>query len=138
MTGANYPMLLPILAQVGLTIFVVLLLGFQRVSAIRKMGIEAIRRDGFPAKAEQTSANFKHQFEAPILFYVIAILFVTSLDVTPLALIFAWAFVALRYMHALIQLTHNTIFPWRFGSFIVGVFFLICLYFTALLQVIPG
>jgi hypothetical protein len=127
-------MIYPLLAQVGLTLCVIGLLGILRVTHIRKAGFKAVLRNGFPAKAEQTSANLKHQFEAPVLFYVLGLLFVTTLETTSVALVLAWAYVALRVIHAGIQLTHDTIFPWRFGTFVVSMGVLIALFAVALLQ----
>lgn len=132
------PMIWPILAQVGLSIFVIMLLGFQRVSQIRKRGIAAIRETGFIGKAEQTSANLKHQFEAPILFYVVALIFVVSLEASLAALSLAWLYVALRFVHAKIQLTHDTIFPWRFWTFVLSMITLTCLFCVAVFQALAA
>jgi len=136
MTIAQYPMIVPLLVQVGLTLLVVMRLGLTRAFHIRKVGFQTVLKDGFPSKIEQTSANLKHQFEAPVLFYVIALLFLNGLETTLVALILAWAYVVLRIVHAGIQLTHNTIFPWRFGTFVLSMMALVGLYVIAIVQIV--
>lgn len=128
------PIIGPVLAQVGLTIFVLGWLAYSRFSYIGKHGFEKVLKSGFPERAINASDNLKHQFEMPVLFFVLALLFVGPLETTPAVLALAWAFFGLRVIHALIQLTVNIIFPWRFGVFILSTVCLIALFIIALLQ----
>ena len=57
----------------------------------------------------KSTRNFNNQFETPLLFYVACTLYI-SLGVESLvALIFAWLFVVLRFIHSYIHLTYNHI-----------------------------
>jgi hypothetical protein len=57
----------------------------------------------------KTTRNFNNQFEIPVLFYVVCTLYL-SLNIESLvAIILAWIFVALRFLHVYIHLTYNHI-----------------------------
>ena len=117
----DHPLVLPFLAQIALTLGVLLWLAFTRVSVLVKNGgMAKVLESGFPARAEKASDNFKHQFELPVLFYVLC-LFAMSAGITAGYLVaLAWVFVAARVFHAGVQLGPNIIFPWRFGSFVLS------------------
>jgi hypothetical protein len=74
-----------------------------------------------PAWVERTGDNYNHLFEQPIVFYVVtlAIALINSID--PLLIQLAWAFVILRIIHSLVQLTFNLVLL-RFTIFVVGWF----------------
>lgn len=138
MTIAQDPMIVPLLIQIGLTLLVFLRLGVTRVLNIRAAGVQSIRQNGFSAKVEQTSDNLKNQFESPVLFYVITVLFLFGLETTVASLVLAWTYVALRIVHAVIHMTHNIIFPWRFGTFILSMVALVGLYSVAVIQIVTS
>ena len=72
-----------------------------------------------PAWVERTGDNYNHLFEQPVVFYVVtlAIALVNSID--PLMMQLAWAFVILRIIHSLVQLTFNLVLV-RFMIFLIG------------------
>ena len=72
-----------------------------------------------PAWVERTGDNYNHLFEQPVAFYVVtlAIALINSID--PLIIQLAWAFVILRIIHSLVQLTFNLVLL-RFTIFVVG------------------
>jgi hypothetical protein len=74
-----------------------------------------------PAWVERTADNYNHLFEQPIADYVVtlAIALINSID--PLIIQLAWAFVILRIIHSLVQLTFNLVLL-RFMIFVVGWF----------------
>lgn len=117
----EHPLVLPFLAQIGLTLAVLLWLAYTRVSVlVKKGGMAKVLESGFPARAEKASDNFKHQFELPVLFYVLC-LFAMGAGITAGYLtLLAWVFVVARVFHAGIQLGPDIIFPWRFGSFVLS------------------
>ena len=132
------PIFGPMLVQVFLGLMVVLILGYRRVGAMRKLGFETIAKDGFPTKAVNTNDNLRNQFEIPVLFYVLCFFFGLVGETTPTVLLMAWFFVGLRYFHAIIQLTSNVIFPWRFGSFVISTFVVVAMFVVAGLQVLAA
>jgi hypothetical protein len=72
-----------------------------------------------PAWVERTGDNYNHLFEQPVAFYVVtlAIALINSID--PLMMQLAWAFVILRILHSLVQLTFNLVLI-RFMIFLIG------------------
>ena len=127
----------PMLAQIALALAVVFWLAYSRFSYIGKHGLKKVRTDGFPLRAVNASDNFKNQFEVPVLFYALCIFFAEAGEVTTAVLFFAWAFVGLRYLHALVQLTTNVIFPWRFGFFLASTLCAVVLTVIAVMQAAP-
>jgi len=72
-----------------------------------------------PGWVERTGDNYNHLFEQPVTFYVVtlAIALINSID--PLMVQLAWAFVILRIIHSLVQLTFNLVLV-RFIIFLIG------------------
>ena len=126
----------PFLAQVFLALTVVLILGFRRVTDMRKLGFGHIRTQGWPARTVNTNDNLRNQFEIPTLFYVLCIFFAVAGETTTLVIYLAWTFVVLRYFHAAIQLTANVIFPWRFGSFVLSTLLVVAMTIIAITQAV--
>ena len=72
-----------------------------------------------PAWVERTSDNYNHLFEQPVAFYAITISIALINNFDPLMIQFAWAFVILRIIHSLVQLTFNLVLL-RFCLFATG------------------
>ena len=72
-----------------------------------------------PAWVERAADNYNHLFEQPVAFYAVtlAIALINSID--PLMMQLAWAFVILRIIHSLVQLTFNLVLI-RFMIFLIG------------------
>ena len=72
-----------------------------------------------PAWVERAADNYNHLFEQPVAFYAVtlAIALINSID--PLMMQLAWAFVTLRIIHSLVQLTFNLVLV-RFMIFLIG------------------
>jgi hypothetical protein len=132
----NNPLYLPILIQASLSIIILFWLAWSRVSRIAKHGIKEIRKTGFPVHVNNASDNFKNQFEVPVIFYALCFFFIVSGGVTQAVVIAAWTFVVFRIIHALIQLTKNVIFPWRFLTFLVSALAIVALLIIAFIQVL--
>jgi hypothetical protein len=75
----------------------------------------------------QAADNYKNLFEAPVLFYALCAVALAT-DYAPDWLVTgAWVFVALRYLHSLIQCTYNKVMH-RFVVFISSLSLLIFLW----------
>lgn len=74
-----------------------------------------------PSSVRRIADNYNHLFEQPTLFYAtcIAIAIVVAGHVDSVAVNTAWAFVATRVVHSLIQATANAVLV-RFGVFILS------------------
>ena len=63
----------------------------------------------WPSKVAQVSENYAHLFEQPVLFYAAALTIAVMGHGDSVAVNAAWAFVALRVIHSLIQCTFNNV-----------------------------
>jgi hypothetical protein len=69
-----------------------------------------------PADAEAKTDNYNHLFEAPTVFYAVALVAVLAGQAHFLDAVAAWAFVVLRVVHSIIHTTVNKVI-WRFYAF---------------------
>ena len=116
--------ILPVAAQVVLTLAVLLVMVVRRQQSLKSDGKTpedmALANDSdWQRPAEFASRNFKNQFELPVLFYVAcAFLLITRLvDTTQIAL--ATLFVLSRIVHAAFHLTGGRVIH-RGLAYIVG------------------
>ena len=97
--------LLPALAMVALTIVVWFRMYTGRVAEMRR---ERIHPQSVATSAQmaarltdtRASDNFRNLFELPVLFYVALLVLASTGHVTPVTLMLAWLFVALRVLHS--------------------------------------
>ena len=118
----SHPIVLPMLLQMILGFAILLTLAPRRINAIKKAGgIKGlVKAGGFNQKLINHSDNFKNQFELPVIFYALCLLYIATGETAQLAVIAAWVFVVSRIIHTLIQTTNNVIFPTRFLVFLIG------------------
>jgi hypothetical protein len=69
----------------------------------------ALREPKWSPYTVKISNAFANQFELPILFYVVAILFLIAVRADVVAAVLAWAFVICRIIHALVHTTSNVV-----------------------------
>lgn len=121
----------PLLAQVGLTIVILLTMGFYRRKALYQREVKlkdiALSGEAWPTRAKQAANNFSNQFETPVLFYVLVIVAIHVGATGWLMSALAWAFIATRVAHSFIHIGSNDL---RFRS---GIFFLGCIVLMAML-----
>ena len=72
-----------------------------------------------PDWVERTSDNYNHLFEQPVAFYVVTLSIALINNIETLMVQLAWAFVVIRIIHSLIQLTLNIVLL-RFFVFATG------------------
>ena len=72
-----------------------------------------------PAEVRWKADNYNHLMEQPTLFYAVALTLALAGAGGGLNVWLAWAYVALRVVHSLVQATMNVILV-RFGIFMVG------------------
>lgn len=117
-------LLLAMAAQVLLTIGLLVWLGRERVPRVMRGEIAiadiAVDRTGYPLKARLLSNSFDNQFQLPVLFFVAALLTLYLGEVSWAEVVLAWAFVALRYLHAAIHVTRNRV-EQRFAAYTAGL-----------------
>ncbi len=134
--------LLPVMALVLWTFAISLLMYSRRIPAMGKVSEDAqefIRQPDLihtlPAPARWAADNYNHLHEQPTIYYaVMIVLFVTD-QVGTIDLTLAWAFVALRVVHSLVQVTTNRVLV-RFGVFATSALVLLTLAVRATLGLI--
>ena len=122
----------PVLALVAWTCVMWFWMYATRIPAMRKANVdmEALRRTGaplvLPPEVARAADNYNHLHEQPTIFYALALAaqVAGAADGTNVAL--AWAYVALRVVHSLVQATQNVI-PLRFAVFALASFVLMAL-----------
>ncbi|MBS3960392.1 MAG: MAPEG family protein [Sandarakinorhabdus sp.] len=65
--------------------------------------------DRIPSEVRRVADNYNHLFEAPALFYAIALAVVVAGLADPLHAMCAWAYLGLRVAHSLVQATVNRV-----------------------------
>jgi len=104
----------PALAMVALTLIVWVRLYYVRIPEMRRLRIhpQSVATSAQKsARLVDTRAadNFSNLFEVPMLFYLALIVAYLTQQATPLVLGLAWAFVAGRVLHSLIQCSYNKV-----------------------------
>ncbi|MFL0803971.1 MAG: MAPEG family protein [Agarilytica sp.] len=130
-----YPMfaMVMITIGIGLIAFVVRIKsvksGEVRVRAYKLMGSEE-----YPEGVVKTTRCLNNQFEIPVLFYVGCLAYLSLEVLSGLGLVFAWAFVGLRVVHAYILMTYNHLLH-RLVVFWMSVLMVLCLWVQLILKV---
>ncbi len=130
-------MLGPVIALVLWSAFVWAWMYATRIPAILKsrMVLDPLMPRGeqmaqLPAKVRWKADNYNHLMEQPTLFYATALSLAVLGDHSTSSLFLAWAYVALRAVHTLVQTTTNHI-PTRFAVFSISSLALFALAFKA-------
>jgi len=130
--------LFPVLIQISLTLVVFIVLLVRKVKAIKAGGVDikktALDNSAWPENVVKVSNNIANQFQTPVLFYVLCILFQITNTVTAPVLMLAWVFTISRLIHAYIHIGSNFV-PARFIMFILGVLCLIAMIMFAFINI---
>ena len=140
------PILGPVVALVAWTLVMLVWMAIARRTAFAKLGINwstiprgsrGVNLDGrAPDEAQWPSHNYNHLMEQPTLFYAIcfALVLLGGGNVW-INVWLAWAYVAFRIAHSLVQATVNVVL-WRFLFFILASFCLLGLTIHAAARVL--
>ena len=127
------PILGPVVALVCWTLLMQLWMGSTRLPAMRRKGISLRRYVGgrpgdldgvIEDKVQWKAHNYNHLLEQPTLFYAIALSLALMQADGRIELIFAWAYLAIRIAHSLVQAIVNVVL-YRFLLFVLGTVALI-------------
>jgi hypothetical protein len=126
--------LFPMLALVGWTMTVLgLVAGRRLTSRLHPREFKLGESAAVPPQVALPNRNLMNLLEIPVLFYVVALTFYVTQQVTPLAVGLAWAFVAFRIVHSGVHLTYNNVLH-RLGFFASANFVLIALWIHLLVR----
>ncbi len=118
----------PVLAQMVLTIIAFVLLGARKTKALKADEVDmtkaALDNDAWPESVLKVSNNIRNQFQLPLMFYVVCLVFFSLNAVNIVVLSLAWAFVISRIIHAWIHMGSNYV-PARFRVFLIGFVILV-------------
>lgn len=116
--------LVPVLAQVVLTLTVAVLMYQARVRSIRERGqrlrdIALATAADWNDDARKAANSYASQFEMPVLFYAASAFALATRTVDVALMLLALGFVTSRIVHAYIHLGSNRVRP-RFMAFLAG------------------
>jgi len=120
-------LLLPVFAQVALTVYVLTRMGQGRVRAVRSGQVKRSEVDDKSAYSETVQKfanNYVSQFELPVLFYLVLLFVLVTGLVDGVLIGLAWAFVVSRLVHSLVHTGTNRVAT-RFKVFVAGLIFLV-------------
>jgi hypothetical protein len=110
--NAPSPLLLPVVALIGWTLLVLLLIPFRRLRAgfSGELTPEDFRYGEsarVPGEVSIPNRAWMNLLEAPVLFYALCLATLGAQAVDSIALGLAWAYVGLRVVHSVIHLSYN-------------------------------
>jgi len=129
----EHGMIAPVLALVGWTFVMWFWMYATRIPAIQRANLDMaeLARTGaplvLPPEVARVADNYNHLHEQPTVFYALALAAQIAGAADGVAVALAWAYVAVRIAHSLIQATKNVI-PVRFAVFSLGSLVLMALF----------
>ncbi len=122
--------LTPVLALVCWSLVMWLWMYFTRIPAMRRAGLDPARMkeksemDVLPREVRRVADNYNHLHEQPVVFYALAFYSHAVGTGEGIVVTLAWAYVALRIAHSLVQALWNFV-PVRFVLFALSGFCLV-------------
>ncbi len=108
-------MIAPVMALVAWSLVIWLWMYIRRIPAMAKAGVKPQDAafpgslDVLPAGPRQAADNYNHLMEQPTIFYAAALAIAVAGHGDDLAMKLAWAYVALRVLHSLVQISFNLV-----------------------------
>ena len=117
----------PVLVQIILTILVYLKLARVKRQEYAAGNVDrertALHQEAWPDSVVKINNNIRNQFETPVLFYILCLIFWGLNAVSALVLGLAWAYAICRLVHAYVHTTSNYV-PVRFKVFLLSALIL--------------
>jgi hypothetical protein len=130
--------LTPVLALIVLTLVVWIWMYATRIPAMQRAGIQPQNArfpgslDVLPDNVRQIANNYNHLMEQPTIFYAMVFYLFLTNQGDQLNIWLAWAYVALRVIHTLVQCTINAV-SLRFTIFTLSTLCLMAMAVRALM-----
>ena len=108
-------MVAPVMALVGWSLLIWVWMYVQRIPAMQKAGIKPQDArfpgslDKLPDTARQAADNYNHLMEQPTIFYAAALAIQVAGHADATGVHLAWAYVAVRALHSLLQISINLV-----------------------------
>ena len=120
----------PVLAQIFLTLIMLIVLGARKAKAVKVGDVNrqqaAFNNRVWPEDVVKVSNSIANQFETPLPFYVLCLVFYRINAAGLIAIVLAWMFVLSRLAHAYVQIGSNYV-PMRLRFFLIGCLVLIAM-----------
>ena len=135
--------LYPVFVQVLLVVVVGALMASARARAVKTMDRQrgnpdlAMGRVEWPDDAAKRAANYRNQFEAPVLFYAVVAFALITKGADTLMIVLAWLFVLTRIVHAAIHIGPNKV-RWRSPAFALGFAIVVIMWIKLFLHVVSS
>ncbi|MBL8537841.1 MAG: MAPEG family protein [Hyphomonadaceae bacterium] len=135
----DHGMIAPVVALAAWSLLMLLWLYATRIPAMSQAKIKPgqaskEQMEALPGWAANPANNYNHLMEQPTIFYAICFALQFLDQTQPINIGLAWAYVAIRIIHSLVQATVNIIIV-RFLIFSIGSLVLMALTFHALIAV---
>jgi hypothetical protein len=118
-------MVAPVMALVAWSLLMWVWMYIQRIPAMQKAGVKPQDArfpgslDILPDGARQAADNYNHLMEQPTIFYAAALAIQVAGHADGVGIHLAWAYVAVRVIHSLLQISVNLV-PVRFLLFVIS------------------
>ena len=89
----------------------------------------------WPEYVVKVSNNLDNQFESPILFYMLSVIYYLTNHVSNILVLIMGIYVLSRYIHAYVHVTSNYV-PYRYKFFVIGLLILLVLTLWLVLKLI--
>ena len=104
----------PIFFMMLLTFIIGTLAVRQRVNSVKTKQVsikyfQLMDGENVPDHIVRMSRSFNNQFEMPVLFYVVCLVYLHFQIESLMAVSLAWTFVVIRYIHAYIHIVYNNV-----------------------------
>lgn len=128
----------PVLGLIIWSLIVWLILYWRRIPVLKGADLsndsakspDGAWKEQMPLKVQAPAHNYNHLMEQPTIFYALMFFLFLAEKSSTAALYLAWAYVALRVVHSLIQINAGAIMP-RFIVFSLSTFCLMGMVVTA-------
>ena len=134
-------LLYPVFVQIALTFVLLIAMGRARARSARRGEVKikdiALGQRAWPERVTQISNAFHNPLELPVLFYVLVAFVLITRTADTVLLLLAWAFVALRLVHAWIHVTHNNVIR-RFYVYIAGAVVLMVMWAVLAVRILAA
>lgn len=120
----------PVLVQILLILLMYILLIYRKNKAVKtgqvNLKVTALDNKAWPTAVLKVSNNIDNQFEIPVVFFVLCLLFHGLNQVSATVLALAWGYVFTRYVHAYVHVGSNFV-PLRMRIFALGCLILLAM-----------
>jgi len=130
---------LPVLAHILLIFMMYIYLGRVKTRAVKEGNVDrqkaSLNPKAWPEYVVKVSNNLDNQFESPILFYMLSVIYYLTNHVNSILVSIMGIYVLSRYIHAYVHVTSNYV-PYRYKFFVIGLLTLLVLTLWLVLKLI--